>query len=167
MALKLFLKLSLALLVIAFSGLFVLKNPDGQPWLNVNDLKSMIPDFSSLTNQVKTLTPDIKNPLNKDDSEKTVAYKWQDENGWHYSSQPPSNIPEDQVTTIIVDPDTNLIPAIPTSTHTKKSAHKLTEKKSKTSSETETSGGINQMLEEANNVQNLMNERTQTLEDQL
>lgn len=73
----LFNKLLLLVLVLALASPFILKKPDGTPFLNIQDF----------------LKPaaDLKNATLK--SEPKSLYRWQDEKGnWQYSDHPPENV---------------------------------------------------------------------------
>lgn len=95
---------------------------------------------------------------------KETAYKWKDENGvTHYSSEAPQHL---QSTTIEVDPNTNLVQAT-----------KLPEKPKEDSKEPATTQPsvnvpgpvyspqtVKKLIDDANNVQNTLNERYESLE---
>jgi len=67
-------KVMIALLIIACIAPMVIKGPDGEPLMSIED---WIPS-----------TPTIPDELQSDD-EPTTVYKWQDEDGnWHFSNTP-------------------------------------------------------------------------------
>lgn len=96
-----------ALFVIGFAGLFILKKPDGTPWLSANDFA---PDTSALMSEASALMKQAKNAsstitLNSDDvdnkAEKNSSgiYRWKDQDGqWQYSDTPPQNQTAETIT---------------------------------------------------------------------
>lgn len=104
---KIFVRLMLLLVVLGLAGPFFLKRPDGQPWMNANDV---MPD----TSPVERLLTDVKAMIASwfgDDSVEpigqTKVYRWKSPEGhWQLSDTPPQGIDAD---VIFVDPDTNLI----------------------------------------------------------
>ena len=133
--LKLFVKLMLLALVLALAGPFVLKGPDGQPWLRLTDLKW--PEFSlpaSSSGSAPLSAPTqadskqwirwskdaLPNPdrLTREQLalldikvQAHIYYRWQDANGtWQFSTLPNRN-----TTNIIVrtDPDANVLQSLP------------------------------------------------------
>jgi len=83
-------------MLIGVASLFVIKRPDGQPYLSIDAI------FNKVENDTQSLLDESKRHLNKavdyakqattDESQTTkqpTIYKWQDENGnWIYSDQP-------------------------------------------------------------------------------
>jgi|TARA_Y100000310_G_scaffold331425_1_gene404971 hypothetical protein len=75
-------KIMIALLIIAFGGLFFIKGPGGEPFLTLEDLKPdlSLPDAGSLT-------------ASKEDPDETSGkpvkvYRWKDDEGnWHFSNK--------------------------------------------------------------------------------
>jgi hypothetical protein len=93
-----FLKIMILLVVLAGVGLFILKGPNGEPFLTLDDF---------------TPDPEITDVLAQK-AEPVTIYKWQDEDGaWHFSNEP---VDVEGVETMVVDGDINLIPAVTTST---------------------------------------------------
>lgn len=85
---KTFTKLLLLLLVAACAAPFILKGPDGRPYLTLDRLKApdvAIPDLPDL----KTPYRKIKTAIVSNHEDQPVqVYKWRDESGvWHYSDQ--------------------------------------------------------------------------------
>lgn len=73
----LFNKLLLLILVLALASPFILKKPDGTPFVRLQDFLDSVPDVK---------TPTVS-------SAPKSLYRWQDEKGnWQYSDHPPENI---------------------------------------------------------------------------
>ena len=81
---KLFVKLMMLVLVLAVSGPFFLKGPDGQPLWSI---KQFTDRASTLLNRI-TAAPSTIAAGGK--VSEVVVYRWQDEQGqWHFSGEPP------------------------------------------------------------------------------
>ncbi len=129
--LKLFVKLMIFLVVLALAGPFVLRGPDGRPFLTLNDLK--LPSFRlpQLTAPATPAQPAAEpqqwiqwanqpaGPLNPDQltreqlavldirEQDNIFYRWQDANGvWQFSRAPNRN-----TTNLVVrtDPNANVL----------------------------------------------------------
>ncbi len=73
----LFNKLLLLVLVLALASPFILKKPDGTPFVRLQDFLDSVPDVK---------TPSLS-------TESKPLYRWQDEKGnWQYSDHPPENV---------------------------------------------------------------------------
>lgn len=96
--LQMFLKIMILLVILAGVGLFILKGPNGEPFLTLDDF-----------------TPDQEiTDVLAQKPEPVTIYKWQDEDGaWHFSNEP---VDVEGVETMVVDGDINLMPAVTTST---------------------------------------------------
>ncbi len=137
---KLFVKLMLFMLVLAMAGPFLLKRPDGRPFLSLSDLK--LPSFSmpsvSLPGSAdlketlpatggsqqwiqwsdkgaKAFNPDVltREQLAQLDikAQDNIFYRWQDNNGvWQFSTVPNRN-----TTNLVVrtDPNANVLQSLP------------------------------------------------------
>lgn len=108
---KLFIKFLLFMVVLGVAGLFVMKRPDGQPWLNPAD-------FTPDTSAAERFIGHVKNWLGgfgDDNAEpepfgQTKVYRWQDKDGyWQLSDTPPPGIEADVT---YIDPDRNMIQGI-------------------------------------------------------
>ncbi|ODS23021.1 hypothetical protein AB835_11055 [Candidatus Endobugula sertula] len=79
------------ILVLGIAGLFVLKKPDGTPWLSVNEF---IPDTSIISSKAASMVNTLKdttNPSTKEAASEEI-YRWQDQKGhWVYSDMPPTD----------------------------------------------------------------------------
>ncbi|MGH1487754.1 MAG: DUF4124 domain-containing protein [Cellvibrionaceae bacterium] len=150
---KLIVKFFCFLLVLGFAGLFVLKKPDGTPWLSLDDF---IPDIS--VGSVKDALPG---------GNEVAVYRWKDAEGnWQYSDTPPGNNTAEQV---LVNTNLNrdLVPEFKPSkvADTKpKSGKALLIKDSSISPTTVPMDKIPELVDDAKNVQQLMDDRTKQLE---
>ena len=81
--------------LIATGALFVLKRPDGQPWLSLS--KPDMPNLTQtldhhaqqLSQQAKSLAAMANQVISSTAEEETQVFRWQDVNGqWHYSDTP-------------------------------------------------------------------------------
>ncbi len=84
-------KLFSFLVVVGIAGLFVLKNPDGTPWLSLSDFT---PDTNSITQSINDVIPET------DDNARDLVpvYKWKDSQGnWQFSNVPPEGIATNEV----------------------------------------------------------------------
>lgn len=171
---NLMLKLICFVFVLGFAGLFVLKKPDGTPWLSTSDLmpdtKNLSADAMSLLNAAKkqTTTDSTATAANTMSSNSGV-YRWKDEHGqWQFSDTPPAHI---QAEMMQVTGDLN-----------KDIAEKYTppEKQEEASIDapataTESSvlptslspEKVSKLIKDANNIQQLMDDRGSQIESQL
>lgn len=77
---KIFNKLLILLVIAALAGPFILKKPNGEPWLNWRDF---------IPNEAKQAATAMKDSIAP--TAEHVMYKWQDEKGiWQYGDQPPA-----------------------------------------------------------------------------
>lgn len=112
---RLFLTLLILLLVIALAAPYVLKRPDGQPWMDASELSPDIQvngSYEKAKLELYRWWHGIRRDLFSDrKSGKTRAYRWQDSEGnWHLSDTPnPAGTAEE----LWVDPNVNLMPATP------------------------------------------------------
>ncbi len=150
------------LLVLGLAGLFVLKQPDGTPWLSLNDFA---PDLSKVATSVEglinTLTPDTSS-TNSDADTQNGIYRWKDANGqWQFSDTAPSGL---QAETVELsgelnrdlveqytppEPITRTNTAEPNPSNTNNSVIPATLSPEK----------ISELIKDANNVQQLMDDR--------
>ncbi len=109
---RLFWKFLLLILVLALAGPFFIKGPDGDPLLTGSDVKhSFQKTVASARQKWRSVSTDTQRALGNDNAGKTTVHKWQDANGqWHYSDE----APEGEISeTLVVDPDLNVMDAIP------------------------------------------------------
>ena len=111
---NIFYKLLILCMIAATSGLFVLKGPNGKPFLSYKDF---IPDISKQVAQAKEIA--AKTPMGQaqamESSEQATTavlkknnfYKWKDAYGtWQFSEEAPKG---SQFSIVTVDPKANII----------------------------------------------------------
>ncbi len=164
---KLFIKLILVVLVIGLAAPFVLKDPDGKPWMNIN---SILPDLRAMLQQGKGALDqavDKTKSLSGNDassSKKTKVHKWRDENGvWQYSDTPN---PDGKSEEMWVDPNTNLVKSTPMTTAEPKSEENQEQKKSPhlPVPMTVSPDKVSKLMDDAKNIQGLMDKRAKDLD---
>lgn len=154
---KLFMYLLSIILIIALSGLFIFKQPNGQAWLSVN---SFIPNTQRMDEVINLARQKLHQLFESDLSEKEGAikvYRWKDSNGhWNYSDNPKASTKSEEV---IFDPkDIQVLPTFNAS-----SADLSNSKKKYDNSEQKTlstsPSKVLELYQDANNVQKLMDAR--------
>ncbi len=148
-------KMFIALFIIGFSGLFILKQPDGKPWLSLNEF---LPD----RNTIKTITPSRHNH-----DDKQTIYRWKDASGqWQFSDKPPAENASEEIQLsghlnrdLAEKVTTKTKPT--TSTENNPAPTKNTEHSTKLSPE-----NIAKLMDDAKNVQHLINDRNAQLNTQ-
>jgi hypothetical protein len=150
---KLIIKFFSFLLVLGLAGLFVIKKPDGTPWLSLDDF---IPNIS--VGSVKDSLPG---------SSTVDVYRWKDAEGnWQYSDTPPANLQTEQLT-INTEGNKDIAPLPPEITVAEskpKSGKALLIKDSSVSPTTVPVDQIPKLINDAENIQKLMNDRQKQLE---
>lgn len=142
------------LVVIAFAGPMLMKKPDGTPFM-----ESPLDLFSTSS----TGSQNNESSINTTQS----FYKWQDDEGtWHYSDQPQAG---KNIETVTVNTNANLIQGLRIE---KKKEQVIVEKKPEVKAESSAIGlpmtvpleKVSKMLEDANNMQQLMDNRNKQIE---
>lgn len=143
----------IVLLVMAFVGPMFIKKPDGTPFI-----ESPLDYFTS--------SPEDTSSAPLGGSSMQSFYKWQDENGtWHYSDQPQAG---QNIETVTVDTNVNLIQGLKVE---KKKEYTVSQAK-KPAAElpsiplpmTVPLDKVSKMLDDANNIQQLMDDRTDQID---
>lgn len=160
---KLFIKLIIFILVLGLTAPFILKRPDGSPWMS---LESVLPDFYALFRQGKgTLDKAIDKTKSKaPTSTKTKVHKWRDKNGvWQYSDTPNPNGNSEEMW---VDPNTNLVKGTPISASEPAPKSQQTKNNSPNIPVpiTVSPDKVSKLMDDAKKIQDLMDQRTQDLE---
>ena len=170
---KLFLKVMLALLVLALLLPFaVLKNERGEPLMSLSNLK--LPGFS-LPDVSLPEMPGVSAgsaPVEADDSDlsgKDVFYKWHDGDGnLHFTTEPP---PEGVAYTLKgFDPDTNVIEAVdPEPVAAETGADPAPQPQAQARDPGDIGNpyskeSIEKLFDDAKNIEKMLNERLQNLE---
>lgn len=113
-------KLLVLILMIGVVALFIVKGPDGQPLMTLDDVKARLetvpPELlpgdiqaavDDLIESASGLTPEIFKESQQPSI--TKVYKWQDENGiWQFSNSP---VDKEGVQIVEMDGQINIIPA--------------------------------------------------------
>lgn len=145
----------LVLVAIAFAGPMILRKPDGTPFLE---------------SPWDLLSVDSKGPssIGADINSSQSFYKWQDENGtWHYSDQPQEG---QNIETVTVNTNTNLIQGLRSEQEEKNenptsSVDVQKEPASIPLPMTVPFEEVSKMLEDANNLQQVMDARKKTIDN--
>lgn len=144
----------LVLLAIAFTGPMIMKKPDGTPFLE-SPLELFSSDFKA--------TNDGQSSINSSQS----FYKWQAEDGtWHYSDQPQAG---KNIETVTVNTNTNLIQGLRMEKEEESEPEKVKEEAREETSSiplpmTVPFEKVSQMLDDANNLQQVMDDRNKKVE---
>jgi hypothetical protein len=153
------------LLVLGFSGLFVLKKPDGTTWLTLDTIIPAL-SFDSIKESVGEALPD---QIIGGNGEQVMVYKWKDAEGnWQFSDKPPE---EKRVEQVMLSTRLNrdLVPALKTvnSSDVQPDSDNKTPLMKQAPSISPTTiapGKISKLIDDARNVQTLMNDRQAQLE---
>ncbi|MGH1441543.1 MAG: DUF4124 domain-containing protein [Cellvibrionaceae bacterium] len=151
------------LLVLGVAGLFFIKKPDGSAWLSLDDFT---PDTSAIKRSISDAMPD--QVVGGSDGDKVSVYKWKDAEGnWQFSDKPPTGIEAKQVL-VGTDVNRDLAP-LPPPTRTPSSdssgGKALLIKDSGFSPTTISPDKISTLVDDANGVQELMDNRQKQLDD--
>jgi len=110
---KLFIKTMMIVVILAVGGLFILKQPDGTPWLKVDDFTSSTSPLEKVTKQIKSAWSDVETSTSalvqdKPIPKKSAVYRWQSDDGkWHMSDMPPAG--DTPVEIVYIEPNSNII----------------------------------------------------------
>ena len=167
---KIFVKLLVLLLVLGLAAPFIMKRPDGRPWMALPDV---LPDTGAASAIVSRYWSGLRDRFNTPefsvgtDTGPTQVYKWRDSAGnWQYSDKPnPAGASE----TLWVDPNSNLVQAtvVPEPPKKPKIADEVTAQDGKIGVPlplTVQPGQVSTLIQDARQVQELMNGRQQTLD---
>ena len=164
---KLIVKFFAALLVLGIGGLFILKKPDGTPWLSLDQILPQV----SLSSVKQTVTDALPEQVIGGQDDQVTVYKWRDSEGnWQFSDTPPDGATAEQV---LVDTNVNrdLVPELresPITTTTDSGGKAIFIKDSSLPTPTTLAPDkLTKLIEDANNVQQLMDNRQQQLDEAL
>lgn len=109
---RLMIKFFIFILVLGLGAPFILKQPDGTPWM---DARQFIPEVKHWPQDIKNwfnaMGREIPSSMSDSEAEKTTVYRWRAADGsWQFSDKPPVQVESE---TIIVDPNANLIQGLP------------------------------------------------------
>lgn len=154
------------LLVAGFIGLFVLKKPDGTPWLSVHDLLPSV-SIDEVTEGIKDVVPD---QIVGGDSDSVEVYRWKDAEGnWQYSDTPPEGGTAEQVM-VSTDVNRDLVPKLesrPAPIENKKGKAILIGDSAVGPTTAFQPDKVSELIEEAKGVQEIMDQRQQQLDEAL
>jgi len=167
---KLFVYLISFILILALTGLFVLKKPNGQAWFTVDDL---LPNASVIDEEIKSIAGKLlvvyENFTTEENSQvgqgsEVKIYRWKDSNGnWSYSDKSRTSDDSEEV---FLDPNDVVVVLPPF----KAASNDLPSLKSfkkddklSPSPLTTSPSRILDLYKDANNVQKLMDERQQNI----
>lgn len=181
---KKFYYLFLMVMLLALMGLFVLKKPNGQPWLKTSDFvqpvlnksitvkNAIIEKITQWTSQKQADdSPDNLSDYLLDNSNETnEIYRWQDDKGiWHYADKAPNNQQSQLV--IIEKTNTITLPKLDDIVKPKNdnAAKKVAAQQDKTNElpTSPTTSKAMSLMKDSNNVQQLMDNRTKQLDKAL
>ena len=166
---KFFIYLISFILALSLIGLFVLKKPNGQAWLTVDDF---LPNTLILDREIESIATTFKATYenlmasggNQIDQESEVkVYRWKDSNGnWSYSDKPRAFADSEE---IFLDPnDVVVLPAFNASLVDSPKVKPSTKNGDLSPNSSPTSPSkVLDLYKDANNVQKLMDERQQNI----
>jgi hypothetical protein len=170
----LYIKLLLAILILGLAGLFVLKKPDGTPILSFDEL---VPDVSALIYRAQALIATVKNIEtlkaqvtaesevgHQKNNTRSDIYRWKDRSGqWQFADTPPSDVAAETI-----DISGNLNRDLVAAYQLRKESNELPKNHDGSSSGlspmTVSPDKIPTLIEDANKIQKLMDDRSSTLE---
>ncbi|WP_299981468.1 hypothetical protein [uncultured Pseudoteredinibacter sp.] len=166
---RLFLTLIALIIVVALAAPFVLKRPDGLPWMDASELSPEIEVNGSYENAKLELYRwwhGLRRDLLGDtQSGKTKAYRWQDSAGnWHLSDSPnPAGAAEE----LWVDPNANLMQSVPVPEPTEEAENTTqADAKAVPLPMTVSPGQAQKLMQDAQQIQELVDKRYQEIDAQ-
>ncbi|MGH1372047.1 MAG: hypothetical protein ACRBBW_08435 [Cellvibrionaceae bacterium] len=161
---RLMIKFFIFILVLGLGAPFILKKPDGTPLM---DARELIPDVTAWStdiggwwNRIKRKAPEVTGDIIS--GEETTVYRWQAPDGsWQFSDTPPVQGEAEKIT---VDPNANLIEGLP----------EKVEPEPEQSQQpgvdlplpmTISPDQLKKLKQDAENIQNLMNDRAQQMDN--
>lgn len=153
--------LIIAILGAAMAFPFFMNNHDNKPMFSLPNIENILPN-------IENILPSFFTSVDTDVSDFRTFYKWKDKEGvWHYSDEPPTN--GAAFSAIQVNNNANVIPSIPVKTKEETVAN-IREPSAQPAPPAPPSGDVLSLeramnvLGDAKNVQNLMNERNSQLD---
>ncbi|RXF04457.1 DUF4124 domain-containing protein [Pseudoalteromonas sp. PS5] len=166
--------LMIMVMLVAVACLFVLKRPDGKPWLSVQSITQSVEHNANelkrqgidAMDQVKSYTNDLLGDSKPASSSHTQVYRWQDAKGqWHYSDKPNPHghsqayqIDESKITVIAAE-DTSILAA--------KAEQEPNNSSSKAVPTALNPAAVQQLMKDTQDVQKLMDERAKKIDEAL
>lgn len=162
---KHFLYLIIVIVALSIGSLFVLKSPNGKPWLQTADLINLQAISAQLSSVKNSITSKVQSFLH-DDTDPQI-YRWQDKQGvWHYSDSKSVNnkawMKPDNLTVIPAIKPLKKVDVIneDKGKNTRSNVSEITSKPSR-------SNKVKDLINDTNNIQELMNNRTKIIDEQL
>lgn len=160
---KTFIYIISLVLALAVLGLFVIKQPNGEPWLSIDAFSPGTIDIKEKVNLVTGKLNNVYKNITSQESDDIKVYRWKDADGnWSYSDKPNemSNSQE-----LILNPDDVMVlPSFDASTiNQPESKTDKSKVKASPSNESNSPSKVLDVFKEANNVQKIMDDRQQTL----
>lgn len=168
---KLFIKIMLVIVILAVSALFIIKKPDGTPWLKVDDFTSSTSSFEKITEQIKNSWSDVaKNTSElvqeKTATKKSAVYRWKSSDGkWHMSDTPPAD--DTPVEIVYIKPNGNVIDLSPNDSQATSDSKASTQVNSAPIIPfpmTTSPQQAKTLIEDAKNIQSLLDKRAEKLQ---
>ncbi|MFT6101588.1 MAG: hypothetical protein ACJATV_000018 [Granulosicoccus sp.] len=174
-AMSLFIKALFVILILGFAGLFVFKKADGTPILSIYELRpkvtSVISNVRQIVGKIKNLKPSAPETIDNNEwgvpqekKAKSDIYRWKDGNGqWQFSDTPPKNQSAESIN-VSGDLNKDLV-----NTYVPPEEPKEVSTTNETSSPgispmTISPKKLSKLIEDANNIQQLSDERAAKLE---
>lgn len=160
---KTFIYIISLVLALAVLGLFVIKQPNGEPWLS---LDAFLPDTLKIADKVNLVTDKFNNVyknITSQESDDIKVYRWKDADGnWSYSDNP-NEMSNSQELTLNPD-DVMVMPSFDASTiNPPESKTNKSKVKASPSNEANSPSKVLDVFKEANNVQKIMDDRQNKL----
>ncbi|BBN80123.1 hypothetical protein PA25_01080 [Pseudoalteromonas sp. A25] len=165
---KYFSYLMIMVMLVGVGSLFILKKPDGTPWLSFGDVTWQAQQkASTLLNEAKSNFNQVVNESNVDSSNSSsnsgAIYKWQDANGnWVYSDTP--NTQGNSQTHTLDASRITVMAAEDTSILKELAAQKAQIDTQLSNPSALNPNDVKKLMQDAKNIQKLMDERTQRLD---
>ncbi len=163
---KLIIKLLFVLLFLGVAGLFVLKSPDGNPIISTEKIALKV---KSISEDSKNMAYSLDKNLNLNNNTGEVeVYRWKDSQGkWQYSNVDPENKHAKKV-----EQQINIIPSKPKKAALTKPSHAKTKEQKPSplngiSPTTISPDKISKLIDDAKNVQQLMDKRMPQIDAEL
>ena len=172
---SLFIKVLFVILILGFAGLFVFKKADGTPILAMHELRPKVTSFISSAQQIvgkiKNFKPSAPETIDNNElglpqekKAKSNIYRWQDSNGqWQFSDTPPKNQSAESIN-VSGDLNRDLVDTYAPSEEPKEVSTANAASSPGISPMTISPKELSKLIEDANNIQQLSDERAAKLE---
>ncbi len=161
---KLFTYLLSITAIVALAGLFIFKQPNGKTWLS---MKSFIPDTQVISEKIDTLSFELNELFKNDENKNSTVevYRWRDSNGnWSYSDKPQTSSESEKVS--FDSKNITVLPKVEVPSNNSP-AYIIKDKGASSNTLIATPSKVIKLYEDANNIQNLMDTRQQSIAQSL